>query len=155
MVVGVGTDLVDLDRFRLAAERTPGILTRYFTEGERAYAERRQDPTERYAARFAAKEAVMKALGVGLGACELAEIEVVRDEDSGAPDLRPARQGRRSGRRPGRHRLEAEPDPHRHQRPRHRHRPLTRNRAPGRLGWSRLAGWGWWCGTRRWRTSTR
>ena len=87
-MVGVGTDLVDLDRFRLAAERTPGILTRYFTEGERAYAERRQDPTERYAARFAAKEAVMKALGVGLGACEMAEIEVVRDEDSGAPDLR-------------------------------------------------------------------
>jgi holo-[acyl-carrier protein] synthase len=86
VVVGVGTDLVELDRFRQAAERTPGILTRYFTEGERAYAERRNDPTERYAARFAAKEAVMKALGVGLGACELAEIEVVR-QDSGAPDL--------------------------------------------------------------------
>jgi holo-[acyl-carrier protein] synthase len=86
VVVGVGTDLVDLDRFRLAAERTPGILTRYFTDDERAYAERRNDPTERYAARFAAKEAVMKALGVGLGACELAEIEVVRQE-SGAPDL--------------------------------------------------------------------
>ena len=88
MVVGVGTDLVDLDRFRQAAERTPGILTRYFTESERAYAERRHDPIERYAARFAAKEAVMKALGVGLGACELADIEIVRDEDSGAPDLR-------------------------------------------------------------------
>lgn len=87
MVVGVGTDLVDLDRFREAAERTPGILTRYFTDDEQAYAERRRDPTERYAARFAAKEAVMKALGVGLGACEMAEIEVVRDEDSGAPDL--------------------------------------------------------------------
>jgi phosphopantetheine--protein transferase-like protein len=86
-VVGVGTDLVDLDRFRLAAERTPGILQRYFTEGERAYADRRRDPTERYAARFAAKEATLKALGVGLGACELAEIEVVRDEDSGAPAL--------------------------------------------------------------------
>jgi holo-[acyl-carrier protein] synthase len=86
MVLGVGTDLVDLDRFRQAAERTPGILTRYFTEDERAYAERRTDPTERYAARFAAKEAVMKALGVGLGACELAEIEVVR-QDSGAPEL--------------------------------------------------------------------
>ena len=87
MVVGVGTDLVEIERFRQAAERTPGILTRYFTDGERAYADRRRDPTERYAARFAAKEAVMKALGVGLGACELTEIEVVRDEDSGAPDL--------------------------------------------------------------------
>ncbi len=87
MVVGVGTDLVDIARFREAAERTPGILTRYFTEDEQAYAQRRNDPIERFAARFAAKEAVMKALGVGLGACELAEIEVVRDEDSGAPDL--------------------------------------------------------------------
>ncbi len=87
MLVGVGTDLVDLDRFREAADRTPGILTRYFTEGEQAYAQRRNDPIERFAARFAAKAAVMKALGVGLGACELAEIEVVRDEDSGAPDL--------------------------------------------------------------------
>jgi holo-[acyl-carrier protein] synthase len=87
MVLGVGTDLVDLDRFRLAAERTPGILQRYFTDGEREYAARRRDPIERYAARFAAKEAVLKALGVGIGACELAEIEVVRDEDSGAPAL--------------------------------------------------------------------
>jgi holo-[acyl-carrier protein] synthase len=87
VVVGVGTDLVDLDRFRLAAERTPAILERYFTASERAYAERRRDPTERYAARFAAKEAVLKSLGLGLGACALTEIEVVRDEDSGAPDL--------------------------------------------------------------------
>ena len=84
MVVGVGTDLVDLDRFRQAAERTPGILTRYFTEDERSYAERRNDPTERYAARFAAKEAVLKSLGAGLGACSFQEIEVVRDEASGA-----------------------------------------------------------------------
>ncbi len=44
MVVGVGTDLVDLDRFRQAAERTPGILTRYFTADEQAYAERRAGP---------------------------------------------------------------------------------------------------------------
>jgi holo-[acyl-carrier protein] synthase len=85
-VIGVGTDLVDLDRFRTALERTPGIKTRCFTEGERTYAERRADPVERYAARFAAKEAVMKALGVGLGACEFHDIEVVRAE-SGQPSL--------------------------------------------------------------------
>ncbi len=79
MVVGVGTDLVDLDRFRQAAERTPGILTRYFTDGEQAYAERRRDPTERYAARFAAKEAVMKALGTGARSVGWREIEVLPD----------------------------------------------------------------------------
>ena len=86
-MIGIGTDLVDLDRFRDALERTPGLVARLFSEEERAYAERRNDPTERYAARFAAKEAVMKALGVGLGACEFTDIEVVRDERSGAPAL--------------------------------------------------------------------
>lgn len=84
-MIGIGTDLVDLDRFRQALERTPGLVPRLFCTDEQAYAERRQDPTERYAARFAAKEAVMKALGVGLGACEFTDIEVVRDDDSGAP----------------------------------------------------------------------
>jgi holo-[acyl-carrier protein] synthase len=85
-MIGVGTDLVDLDRFREAIERTPGLIERCFTAEEREYADRRQDSVERYAARFAAKEAVMKALGVGLGACELSEIEVVRLE-SGAPEV--------------------------------------------------------------------
>ena len=86
-MIGIGTDLVDLDRFRQALERTPGLVPRLFCADEQAYAERRNDPTERYAARFAAKEAVMKALGVGLGACEFTDIEVVRDDDSGAPSV--------------------------------------------------------------------
>lgn len=86
-MIGIGTDLVDLDRFRGALDRTPGLVPRLFCAEEQAYAERRNDPTERYAARFAAKEAVMKALGVGLGAVEFTEIEVVRDDDSGAPSL--------------------------------------------------------------------
>jgi holo-[acyl-carrier protein] synthase len=85
-MIGVGTDLVDLDRFRTALERTPGLKARCFTEAEQEYAERRRDPLERFAARFAAKEAVMKALGVGLGSCELREIEVVRAE-SGQPSV--------------------------------------------------------------------
>jgi holo-[acyl-carrier protein] synthase len=85
-MIGIGTDLVDLDRFRLALSRTPGIVTRLFTAAERSYAEARRDPTERFAARFAAKEAVLKALGAGLGACSFREIEVVRAE-SGAPSV--------------------------------------------------------------------
>ena len=59
---------------------------RLFTEGERSYADARTDPTERYAVRFAAKEAVMKALGVGLGEIQLRDIEVQR-ADSGAPEI--------------------------------------------------------------------
>jgi holo-[acyl-carrier protein] synthase len=86
-VIGIGTDLCQIDRMRRALERTPGLRARVFTEAERAYCDRRRDPTERYAARFAAKEAVMKAMGVGIGACKLSEIEVDR-ADSGEPSVR-------------------------------------------------------------------
>jgi holo-[acyl-carrier protein] synthase len=85
-VVGVGTDLVDLDRFRHVLARTPSIVDRLFTPDEQHYARRRRDPTEPFAARFAAKEAVLKALGLGLGGVAFREIEVVRAE-SGQPSL--------------------------------------------------------------------
>ncbi|NNE72855.1 MAG: holo-ACP synthase [Acidimicrobiales bacterium] len=86
-IVGVGADVVDLERFRASLERTPGLLDRLFTADEQAYATSAVDPTERLAARFAAKEAVLKALASGLGAARLRDIEVVRAE-SGAPSLR-------------------------------------------------------------------
>ena len=86
-MIGIGTDLVELDRFRLAVARTPKIVDRLFTADERAYAELRNDPTERYAARFAAKEAVLKAMSAGIGECAFRDIEVVRAE-SGAPSVR-------------------------------------------------------------------
>ena len=82
----IGTDVVDLDRFRLSLRRTPGMVDRVFTEGERAYALRKRDPTERFAARFAVKEATMKALGVGLGAFKFHDVEVVKAR-SGEPSL--------------------------------------------------------------------
>jgi holo-[acyl-carrier protein] synthase len=85
-VIGIGTDLVELDRFRLALERTPRIVARVFSDAERAYAMRQKDPTERFAVRFAAKEAVMKAMGVGLWRFPLRDIEVVRAE-SGVPSV--------------------------------------------------------------------
>jgi holo-[acyl-carrier protein] synthase len=86
-VLGVGIDLVDVDRFRVSLQRTPSVRERMFTEGERSYAETANDPAERYAARFAAKEAVMKAMGVGLGAFGFHDVEVLRD-DGGRPSLR-------------------------------------------------------------------
>jgi holo-[acyl-carrier protein] synthase len=86
-VIGLGVDLVEVDRMRTALARTPTLEARLFTDGERAYATSANDPSERFAARFAAKEAVMKALGVGLGAVDWHDIEVVRVA-SGAPDLR-------------------------------------------------------------------
>ena len=85
-MIGIGTDLVELDRFRLALERTPRIVDRLFSPDEQAYARRRTDPTERFAVRFAAKEAVMKALGVGLWRFPLRDVEVVR-ASSGQPSV--------------------------------------------------------------------
>ncbi len=86
-MIGLGTDVVDLDRFRRALERTPRLVARVFTEGERNYALRQRDPTQRLAARFAVKEATMKALGVGLGAFRFHDVEVIRAR-SGEPSLR-------------------------------------------------------------------
>jgi holo-[acyl-carrier protein] synthase len=86
-VIGIGVDLVEVERMRTTLARTPGVARRLFTDDERAYCERRRDPTERYAARFAAKEAVMKALGVGLGAFGFHDVEVVKAR-SGDPSVR-------------------------------------------------------------------
>jgi holo-[acyl-carrier protein] synthase len=85
-VVGVGIDLVDVGRLRSAMARRPGFATRVFTELERDTRATGSRVAERLAARFAAKEATMKALGVGLGAFALREVEVVVGED-GHPSL--------------------------------------------------------------------
>jgi holo-[acyl-carrier protein] synthase len=71
---------------RKVLERTPSFGTRVFTDAEREYCERRRHPEERYAARFAAKEAVLKAMGVGIGSCPMRAIEVV-SASSGAPAI--------------------------------------------------------------------
>ena len=85
-VYGVGTDLVEIPRFRLALERRPTLAARIFSDAEREYAERFREPAPRLAARFGAKEAVMKALGVGLWKFALRDVEVVR-LPSGQPEL--------------------------------------------------------------------
>jgi holo-[acyl-carrier protein] synthase len=91
-VVGVGIDAVDVVRFRKVLGRRPGLADRLFTDAERADAAMARDPAERLAARFAAKEAVMKALGSGIGSFALRDVEVVRapgaGATSGAPSLR-------------------------------------------------------------------
>ncbi len=61
MIMGVGIDVVDIERFGLALARTPRLLTRLFTDAEREL------PLPSLAARFAAKEALAKALGSPVG----------------------------------------------------------------------------------------
>jgi holo-[acyl-carrier protein] synthase len=85
-VVGLGVDLVDVARFGTVLERRPSLLQRLFTAGEREYAASLAGPVPSLAARFAAKEAVMKALGVGLGAFLFVEVDVAR-RPSGEPYL--------------------------------------------------------------------
>jgi holo-[acyl-carrier protein] synthase len=80
---GIGIDLVDVDRFRLALTRHPRIVERLFTDGERRDA---HSQPERLAARFAAKEAVLKTLRVGAGVTAWRTIEVTLD-DAGAPSV--------------------------------------------------------------------
>jgi holo-[acyl-carrier protein] synthase len=64
--VRVGVDLIEIERVRRALERYSGFAARCFTEAERAYCEARGNPAQHYAARFAGKEAVGKALGCGV-----------------------------------------------------------------------------------------
>jgi len=63
-VSGVGLDLLEIERLERAIERRPGLADRLFTEGERAYAASMARPGQHLAARFCAKEAVAKALGM-------------------------------------------------------------------------------------------
>ena len=62
----VGVDLIEIARVARAFERYPGFRERCFTDAERAYCDSRPNPAESYAGRFAGKEAVGKALGVGV-----------------------------------------------------------------------------------------
>ena len=62
----VGTDLIEIERVRRALERYPGFRDRCFTDAEQAYCDSRPNPPQHYAARFAGKEAVGKALGFGV-----------------------------------------------------------------------------------------
>ncbi len=62
----IGVDLIEIARIERALARRHGFRERVFTEAERAYCESRPNPAQHYAARFAGKEAVGKALGCGV-----------------------------------------------------------------------------------------
>jgi holo-[acyl-carrier protein] synthase len=83
-VSGVGIDLLDVERLERALERRPRLAERLFTDEERAYAASRARPGMHLAARFCAKEAVAKALG--LAAWSFRDVEVVATD--AAPQVR-------------------------------------------------------------------
>ncbi|HTZ72501.1 MAG TPA: holo-ACP synthase [Candidatus Aquilonibacter sp.] len=89
MIVGLGLDVAEIDRIEQAIKRHGApFIERLFTPAEAAYCQRYVSPYERYAGRFAAKEAAMKALGTGWArGVRWRDIEVVREE-SGRPTLK-------------------------------------------------------------------
>lgn len=88
MIVSIGTDIIEVYRIRETIERTPRFLERVYTEAERDYCESKgAAAAQSYAARFAAKEAFLKAIRTGWrGEITWHNIEVVIDDD-GAPGL--------------------------------------------------------------------
>jgi holo-[acyl-carrier protein] synthase len=80
MVLGLGVDIVEIARMRAALERRPRIKERIFSVAERWYCDRKAHPETHYALRFAAKEAVLKALGTGFSGMSFQDVEVQHDE---------------------------------------------------------------------------
>jgi holo-[acyl-carrier protein] synthase len=88
LIVGMGIDIAEVDRVKAAIERHgEKFLKRVYTEREREYCERFKNKYERYAGRFAAKEATMKALGTGWSrGVRWVDVEVVR-QSGGRPTI--------------------------------------------------------------------
>mgnify|MGYP001582917855 CR=1 FL=1 len=89
MIKGIGIDIVELDRFRRAMARGgKRFLERIYTSGELSGARPRKDRLQYFAARFAAKEAILKALGTGWsGGIAWTDVEIVGKAD-GAPSVK-------------------------------------------------------------------
>ena len=89
MIVGLGVDIAEVPRVKAAIERHgETFLRRLYTPAERQYCERFKNKYERYAGRFAAKEAAMKALGTGWSrGVRWVDVEVVR-EKGGRPTMK-------------------------------------------------------------------
>lgn len=79
MILGIGTDIIEIDRIKRAIERTPSFLTKVFTENEIELFNSKAFKTESIAGNFAAKEAVSKAIGTGVRGFALNDIEILRD----------------------------------------------------------------------------
>jgi len=87
MIVGIGIDLIEVERVMEKINKSEGFREKVFSAHEISFCESKANKAENYAARFAAKEAFLKATGLGLGLShELAEIEV-KNNRSGQPML--------------------------------------------------------------------
>ncbi|WHH61748.1 holo-ACP synthase [Petroclostridium sp. X23] len=79
MIVGIGIDIVEIDRISRAIMKNSAFVQRFFTENEQDYFKERNNRYEVIAGNFAAKEAFSKALGTGIRNFTLKDVEVLRD----------------------------------------------------------------------------
>ena len=79
-ILGIGTDIIEIDRIKDAINNVKTFKKRVFTEAEIEHVEKRKNPYPSYAGRFAAKEAVSKAIGTGFRGFNLVDIEISNDE---------------------------------------------------------------------------
>ncbi len=88
MIIGTGIDMIEVDRVAERAKRDTGFREMVFSTSEIEYCESKADPFQHYSARFAAKEAFLKAIGTGWDSgLKLHEIEIV-NEKNGKPLIR-------------------------------------------------------------------
>lgn len=79
LILGIGTDIIEIDRVEVAVKRNPNFLKKMFTEREIRFFEERKFKSETLAGSFSVKEAVSKALGTGIRGFAFKDIEVLRD----------------------------------------------------------------------------
>ena len=85
MIIGIGTDIVEIERLAQSLER---VKAHCFTPAETAYCDKFRDLAVHYAGRWAAKEAFAKALGTGFGGgCAWIDLEIINNE-AGKPEMR-------------------------------------------------------------------
>jgi len=84
MIIGIGTDIIEINRIENAVKRTESFIDKVFTWREKEYFKSKNFRAEVIAGNFAAKEAVSKALGTGFRGFGLLDIEILRD-DKGKP----------------------------------------------------------------------
>ena len=80
MIIGIGTDIIEIERIEIAVKRTKGFINKLFTENEINIFESRGCKSEVIDGNFASMEAVSKALGTGFRGFGVKDIEILRDE---------------------------------------------------------------------------
>ena len=85
-IYGIGTDIIEISRIETSINRTKTFKEKVYTKNEIEHIEKKRNPYASYAGRFAAKEAVSKALGTGVRNFSLRDIEILNDE-LGKPNI--------------------------------------------------------------------